>query len=227
MKFFKSVFLLLSAVLVFNFGAFAQSSNEQWTQKKVARWYKSREWANGISLKADKSVNQVEFAKQYHKNQAYWDLAFKWIRDNNLETVAPGKYMLDGTNVTVNVTDAPSTKPFEETKWEGHCKYVDIQYIVRGKEKMGIAPISKARVVTPYDAVKDNGFYNFADADSKYVVAKPGTFLIFFPSDAHRPNVKVDGYDTVRKIVFKIKADTSVDPVQRQDAETKQLQKQK
>ncbi|MDD4921467.1 MAG: YhcH/YjgK/YiaL family protein [Bacteroidales bacterium] len=227
MKIFKSVILLLSAVFIFNLSAQALSSNEQWTQKKASKWFKSREWANGMSLKADKSVNQLEFAKQYHKNKASWDLAFKWLKDNNPETVAPGKYVLDGTNVTVNVTDAASTMAFEKTKWEGHCKYIDIQYIARGKEKMGIAPIAKAVVVTPYNPANDCGFYNIAESDSKYIVAKPGTFLIFFPSDAHRPNIKVDGNDQVKKIVFKIKADTTVDPLQRQGTENKQLKNKK
>jgi len=224
MKNLKTALLLFSAIFLFHINASAQSPDNDWTQKKALKWFKGGEWTNGMSLKVDRSVNLVEFARQYHKNKAYWDLVFKWLRDNDPATVAPGKYVLDSMNVTVNVTDAPSTKAFEKTSWEGHSKYIDLQYIARGKEKMGIAPISKAIVSKPYNAKNDNGVYYIAEADSKYVVAKPGTFLLFFPSDAHRPNIKVKGYNQVKKIVFKIKAYTTEDPQKREDAETKLLQ---
>lgn len=221
MKYPKQTCLILFSVLVFSMNLLARCPNENWTQKKAVKWFKSREWAGGMTLKADRSVDKVEFAKQYHKNKRSWDLVFKWLEENDPETVAPGKYIIDSMNVTVNVTDAPSTKPLEETKWEGHCQYIDLQYIARGKERMGIAPMSKALVVKPYNASRDNGLYQVAETDSKYIVAQPGTFLIFFPSDAHRPNIRVNGYDTVKKIVFKIKADTSVDPDKCRETETK------
>ena len=219
----KKASALLFLAIISVFSVMARTSGENWNKKNSAKWFKSYEWANGIKLKADKSVDQVEFAKQYHANKAYWDLAFAWLRDNDPETVSVGKYVLDSlNNVIVTVTEKASTRDFDKTKWEGHCKYIDLQYIAKGKEKMGIAPIAKAAVSTPYNATKDNGFYTIPEADSKYRVAQPGTFLLFFTSDAHRPNIKVDGYDIVRKIVIKIKADTSVNPEERQARETKQ-----
>ena len=221
MKNLKTAFLLLSAVFLFHINTSAQSPDNGWTQKKALKWFKGGEWTNGMSLKVDKSVNLVEFAQQYQMNKAYWDLVFKWLKDNNPATVAPGKYILDSMNVIVNVTDAPSTKAFDKTVWEGHSKYIDLQYIARGKEKMGIAPFSEAIISKPYNAKNDIGLYKVADADSKYIVAKPGTFLLFFPSDAHRPNIKVKGYDQVKKIVFKIKTYTTEDPQKREESETK------
>jgi biofilm protein TabA len=226
MKHLKFTILIFS-VFVFNFCVLAQSSNENWTKNKASKWFNSYEWAHGMTLKASESVNQIEFAKQYHQNKPFWDLAFEWLKNTDLETIAVGKYVLDSSNVTVTVTEGSSTKDFDKTTWEGHGKYVDIQYIVKGKEKMGIAPIAKTTVAIPYDAIKDNGFYSVAEADSKYCVAQPGTFLIFFPSDAHRPNIKVEGYDTVRKIVFKIRAATSVDLLKRHETEVELLKSQK
>jgi YhcH/YjgK/YiaL family protein len=202
----KTSFLLLTAVFVCNGSTSAQT--ETWTKEKAAKWFEGREWANGLQLKAHESVNQQEFAKQYTKNKAYWDKAFAWLKNTKLETVAPGKYYIDTTNVFVTVTDGATTKAFQDTKWEAHRKYADIQYIVRGKEKMGIAPVAKATSVDqPYNETKDAGNYSFSDSDSKYYIDEPGTFLIFFPSDSHRPNIKVDGFDTVRKVVVKVKVD--------------------
>ena len=38
--------------------------------------------------------------------------------------------------------------------------------------------------------------------------AKPGTFFIFFPSDAHKPNITTGGNKPDKKIVIKVKAAT-------------------
>ncbi len=37
-------------------------------------------------------------------------------------------------------------------------------------------------------------------------LAEPGTFFIFTPEDAHRPGIKVDGFDTLKKVVIKVRA---------------------
>jgi biofilm protein TabA len=224
MKRITSICLLGTLSFVFSTVLFAAPPVDCWSKKDAMKWLNSREWAGGLTLQTDPSVNVVEFAKQYHLNKPAWDLAFAWLRENDLATVAVGKYVLDSANVTVTVTDGPSVRAFEKTKWEGHSQKIDLQYIVRGQEKMGIAPLSKAMVVVPYNAKKDNGFYSFKDEDSHYIVAQPGRFLLFFPSDAHRPNIKVEGCDTVKKIVFKIEAVTDECPDKRQAAEAAKIE---
>jgi len=194
---------LLFAILV-------QAANNSITygagNKQAKKWLNSRVWAGGVSLKAHPSANAVEFQREYLANKASWDKVFTWLKENDPETVAVGKYVLDSANVTFTVTEGPSVRAFEKTKWEAHQKFVDLQYIAKGKEKMGIGPMSKAKVLTPFDEKKDIGFYELEDADSKYIVAEPGTFLLFFPSDAHRPNIQIEGCDAVKKIVFKVKS---------------------
>jgi len=219
----KNHLLIFSFFLLLVMNAQAQNPKGNWTQKNAAKWFDSHDWAGGLALQADKSVDKVEFARQYHKNKPYWDLAFKWMKEHDLSTVATGKYVLDSMNVTVNVTEGPSTMAFEKTRWEGHGKYIDIQYIASGKEKMGIAPMAGSKIQIPYNASRDVGFYLVDEAKAKYVVAEPGKFLIFFPSDAHRPNIKVEGSETVKKVVFKIKADTNEDFDGRQENENKKL----
>jgi YhcH/YjgK/YiaL family protein len=183
----------------------AQKTVAPWTKRTASQWFEKGTWAGAMTLKADKSVNVLEFAEQYHRNKAAWDLVFDWLAKNDPETYPVGKYVLDSLNVLLTITDAPSVRPFEQTKWEAHCQKVDLQYIARGAEKMGIAPVAGAKVVMQYDGKKDVGFYQPNEKKAKYIVAKPGTFLLFFPSDAHRPNIQVEGCDTVRKIVFKIR----------------------
>jgi len=196
----------LSLILVLmNTESIAQTTETSTFAKQSAdKWVKAGTWANGLKLKAHKSVNSIEFVEQYSKNKASWDKAFDFLKNTDLDTIKPGKYVLDGENVFVSVTEGP-TKTFETSKWEAHHKYIDIQYVIKGKEKMGIAPISAAKPITEFDDKKDVGFFNAVDQTSTYYVAKPGTFFIFFPSDAHRPSIKVKGFDSDKKLVVKIK----------------------
>ncbi len=207
---FNSLQVLFIIIFMCNNPILAQTStDETWTKEKAVKWLHESKWGNGLKLHVYDSVNALEFAKQYHANKSYWDKALAYLKNNNLDTLSPGKYPIDGDNVFASVT-INKPKVFEATKWEAHRKYIDIQYVIRGKEKMGVAPLSKTSVVEPYNETKDVGFYNVTDADSRFYIAVPGTYLIFFPQETHRPNIKIEGCDEDKKIVIKVRADEPV-----------------
>ncbi|WP_201979634.1 YhcH/YjgK/YiaL family protein [Hymenobacter rubidus] len=198
----KFGFLLLGlATLGLNACAQTPAASEAWTKKKAEKWFKSRAWANGLKLNVAESVDKVEFAKQYTANKAAWDKAFAYFRDTNLDQLAPGKYPVDGDVVFASVTENP-TKDFANTNWESHRKYIDLQYVVQGAEKIGVVPMAKATVTKPYEEARDAANYS---AEGKLYEAKPGTIYIFFPQDVHRPNIKADGFDKDKKLVIKVK----------------------
>ena len=189
---FGGSFLFMTAV--------AQNTNE-WTKNKSKKWFKEKEWLGGLELKPHKTVDVQEFARQYHLNKSYWDKAFAFLKNTDLNKIAKGKYPIDGENVYASVT-ADSSKNFDKTNWESHRKYIDIQYVINGEEKIGVYPVSKATVTKEYDDKKDAANYS---ADGKLYSATPGTFFIFFPSDAHRPNITPGGNKVVKKIVIKVR----------------------
>lgn len=193
---------LLAILLVFmtSSSVLAQKKTE-WTKKRAAKWVKSREWANGLNIQLSPATDNVEFAKQYHANKAYWDKAFAFMRDHNLAEMAPGKYVIDSANVVATITEAPS-KTFEKSAWESHRRFIDLQYVVKGEEKIGVSPISESKVIKPYDERKDGANY---EATGEYYIATPSAFFLFFPNDVHRPNILVPGFDTVKKLVIKIR----------------------
>ncbi|MDF2430577.1 MAG: hypothetical protein JWP44_208 [Mucilaginibacter sp.] len=199
---YKKTALVIACFVLTNVVLAQDTAKSAWNEKNAAKWLYSNEWEKGLNLNVSPGVNKIEFAAQYHRNKTEWDKAFAFMRDNDLAKLKPGKYIIDGDHVYATITEAPS-KTFEQSAWESHRKYVDLQYVIRGKEKIGVAPVSTAAVIKPYDATKDNANYN--NAEGKYYIAEPGTFYLFFPEDAHRPNIKVDGYDMVKKIVIKIR----------------------
>ena len=195
--------LLFLGIAALGFTARAQTAPtaETWTKKKAEKWFKSRVWANGLKLNVQESIDKVEFARQYNANKAVWDKAFAYFRDTNLDQLTPGKYPVDGENVFASVTDNP-TKEYDKTNWESHRKYIDMQYVVQGAEKIGVVALDKATVTKPYDEARDNANYS---AEGKLYEAKPGTIYIFFPNDVHRPNIKADGFDKDKKLVLKVR----------------------
>jgi YhcH/YjgK/YiaL family protein len=98
------------------------------------------------------------------------------------------------------------TKNEEDTKFEAHRKYIDIQHVIVGAEQMSITPIANRKEeLTAYDRVKDVEFMTVKETTS--YEATPDKFFIFFPSDIHRPSVKIGENKMVRKVVVKVRID--------------------
>ncbi|MDB5009741.1 MAG: hypothetical protein JWQ06_530 [Mucilaginibacter sp.] len=195
----KKMALLFALAMVTNH-LIAQTTDSVANIKKADKWVKSNAWAKDLKIKLHTPVNSVEFKKQYELNKTIWDKVFTFLDDSKLSTLAPGKYPIEGTGLFASITEAPSKK-FEDTKWESHRKVIDLQYIIIGKEKMGKAPVSTATVTQAYNSTKDVANYT---TEGTYAIATPMEFFLFFPDDAHRPSIIVDGYDTVKKLVIKI-----------------------
>jgi biofilm protein TabA len=182
----------------------AQLQNDGGDKQNVGKWYNSHNWLNGLQLTPHESINQQEFSRQYHKNKTWWDEAFQFIKTKDLANLKPGSYVIDSGNVIATVSEvAPKDK--EQVNWEAHRNFNDLQYIIRGKAKMGVTPISdpEAKVTVPYNDKADTE--TFADAGGKFYDAEPRTFFIFTPKDIHRPAFKVTGYDTIKKVVIKVR----------------------
>ncbi|MBS1600800.1 MAG: YhcH/YjgK/YiaL family protein [Bacteroidetes bacterium] len=193
---YSAIIYSIALLPAINFPCYAQQKAV--SENKITAWVDKKEWANGLNLSFHPSVNRDSFYVAYHRNPKLWDAAFAFLKNTNLQELKPGKYPIMGDLVFASVTEAPSHDK-EDVKWESHKNYVDLQYIIKGKEMIGVADTSKATIVKPYSPDVIN--YN---AEGKYYITEPDTFFLFFPNDAHRPTIKVEGYDIVKKIVIKI-----------------------
>lgn len=201
-RFFLMMFLFISAIALLANCTSSKSTKE--SMDKDSQWFQSKNWLNGLQLASHESINRQEFSKQYHKNKTWWDEAFNFLKTNNLADMKPGKYVIDSNNVIATITELnPNDK--DQVKWEAHRNFNDLQYIIKGKAEMGIASVSSPNSIVsiPYDPKTDNE--NFTVTGEKYYDAEPGTFFIFSPNEIHRPAFKVEGYDTIKKIVIKVR----------------------
>jgi biofilm protein TabA len=193
---------LIAAFSLITLNIYSQMvKSDTWTKEKAAQWMKNGAWKNAVSIKPHSSINPQEFAGQYHKNQELWDKAFLFLSRNDLGALAPGTYPIAGDDLYATISEYVP-KDFEESGWESHRRYIDLQSMITGKEKIGVASVSKAKLTEAYDEVKDIAHY---ETPGKYYLARPGDFFLFFPEDAHRPSIKYEGNATVRKLVIKIR----------------------
>jgi len=166
------------------------------------RWLQAGSWSNGFSWKPHASIDAATFRSQYAANKAYWDLAFSFLGQTDLSALPAGRHPIDGENVYASVTHNPS-RDLDSTEWEAHRDYIDIQAVIAGEELIGVHPVASAVLTKPYDAKRDVANYK---AEGTLHTARPGTFFIFFPTDAHRPNITPGGNRPVKKIVIKLRA---------------------
>ena len=200
---FRFTLLMLSLFLLPVSGVKAQAISTTGTDKTES-WFKKGDFLNGLKLQPHQSTDLREFARQYQGNKSGWDKAFAFMKDHNLDSLKTGKYVIDGENVFADITDN-SSSPLSEAKWHSHRQYSDIIYIIKGREMIGIAPIAGAPVIVPFNDKGDSQFYK-QDMKGAYYVSEPGTFFMFFPTDVHRPFIKVEGCNYVKRIRIKIKA---------------------
>jgi biofilm protein TabA len=196
--------MVLSGFLSF-FGCNNSSDPSGWSKSKIDKWFEGGKWLNGWDIKPDLSINRKEFAVSYFRNRERWNQAFLFLKNNDLSKFEVKRYDIDGDNLYAAVNEY-ITKNKENADFEAHKKYIDIQYIISGKEFIGVAPMAmKKEILVPYDATKDIEFFTVTDG-AEYN-ALPDRFFIFFPSDAHRPNLKDKENSLVRKVVVKVKVD--------------------
>ena len=96
------------------------------------------------------------------------------------------------------------TKKSEEISWEGHRKYIDIQYMLSGSEEMDVRNINLMKASIQYDEVNDFQFFNeIEENNSNPIKVNEDEFLVFFPKDIHKPCI--GNGNKVKKIVVKVK----------------------
>jgi len=186
-------------------GSKSASDPATWSNKQIDRWFTKKEWAEGWSVTPDGSINRREFAVSYFKNRERWEKAFKFLKNIDLTKLEVKRYDIDGDNLFATVSEYMS-KNEESAKFEAHRKYIDIQYVISGKEIINCAPLTTVKeVIVTYDATKDIEFVTVSKVVNYQ--ATPSNFFIFFPGDAHRPGLKDGVNSMVRKIVVKVKVD--------------------
>jgi YhcH/YjgK/YiaL family protein len=126
-------------------------------------------------------------------------LAFNYIQQTDLLALDVGRYEMEGASMYVMVQEYV-TKPKDQGRWETHRRYIDLQYIIRGTERIGYAHLSRLAPGV-YDADKD---FLALSGEGDFLTLTEGCFMLLLPEDAHMPGIAVDAPGIVKKAVVKI-----------------------
>ena len=120
------------------------------------------------------------------------------LKSDFLETVGTQRLELEGEALYVTRFDVTSSAD-EARLFEYHRRYLDLFVCVRGHERVDLA---SPEALTLREQ-KDDYWGGSAAAEQSLLLA-PGSFLVLFPGDAHRPGMAVERPEQLSRIVFKI-----------------------
>jgi len=138
---------------------------------------------------------------------AYLDLhhrlkpAFAWLEAQDWSRVPDGRQAIEGEDLFA-ITETGTTFAPAARRFESHRRYLDIQYVISGGERMGWCPA--AGMASGEQAGPDLWFHPEPSA-SHLVTVTPGCFAIFRPLEGHKPCcLLADASAPFRKCVVKV-----------------------
>lgn len=145
-------------------------------------------------------VANLSNKSEYYGIHPELDKALDCLTPEFLANAATEKTLLDGENLFVTKFHL-QTVPIEETFFESHEKYLDIQVVIDGRERVDIAHPN-----TLHQTQHEGDFWGYQGEGEQSVILKPGNFLVVFPGDAHRLKIAVgQPGESFTRVVFKVK----------------------
>jgi len=137
-------------------------------------------------------------AKYENVNPLFKDVV-AFIRDHDLNALEPGKHLIKGKDLFVNIAIAKGRTP-DAAVLETHVEMIDIQIPLDGAETYGYTPL-RALPEAEYNAEKD--ITKYEGMAQSFIECQPGMFAIFFPQDGHAPCITMA--PEIKKAIFKVK----------------------
>ena len=128
--------------------------------------------------------------------------ALDYLANTDFDVLEDGRHEIEGDGIYALLMSY-ETEPQSVRSFEAHRKYVDIQFILSGREIIYWAPLEELAPAGEYDDGKDIIF--LAGDPRARLQLTPGSFVVFHPEDGHKPNCAWDGPEPVRKVVVKVR----------------------
>ena len=138
-------------------------------------------------------------AGQYMGIHPRLDVALRLLNEDFLSAVGTTRQSIEGDALYVTRFDV-QTSTDENRLFEYHRQYLDIFTLASGCERVDIATPAKLTVTDQHD-----DYWGCSGKPEQSVILTPGSFLVLFPGDAHRPGMAAAAPEDIGRIVFKIK----------------------
>ena len=105
------------------------------------------------------------------------------IKNVDTKTLDETYYITDEIYANIQTCNP---KPKKDQVLEKHKRYIDLQLVISGKERIGWKFFDKTfKVLKKYNAKNDIAFYS--NKPDTFINLKKSEFAIFFPEDTHAP----------------------------------------
>ena len=140
--------------------------------------------------------DKIENFEKYVSAHAGFKTVAEFMKNNDLLALATGKTPV---NDKVFFNRQSYLGKADSNKYESHIKYIDVQIVLKGREKIKYS--AKQPVITE---TNEKDVY-FTEADADCVMELENSFAVFFPNELHAPGIGVND-EQVEKIIFKVLA---------------------
>ncbi|MDD5598954.1 MAG: YhcH/YjgK/YiaL family protein [Victivallaceae bacterium] len=150
----------------------------------------------------DSCKNWADYA--YGKKEV-WTAAFEFVASLKPDC-ENGRYEIMGDE-SFALVQSYDTREIAQGKLEAHRKFIDIQTLLSGSERMFYGVPGILELSDEYNPDNDAAFYKYDAGKTLEYVLTPGVFTIFFPEEGHMPGISLkSGTVPVKKVVIKIAA---------------------
>lgn len=129
--------------------------------------------------------------------------AIEYIKKLEITTLSVGNFRVN--DYFHYIVQEYETKPIEKCRFESHQKYIDVQYIVSGEERMDVANVALLSIEKEYDKENDIIFWKVPRSKVMQVILKENSYIVLYPNDAYRGAVAESKSCIVKKIVGKVR----------------------
>ena len=140
--------------------------------------------------------DKLENFEKYVSAHPEFKTVAEFIKNNDLLAIPTGKTPIND-KVFFN-RQSYLGKP-DSNKYESHIKYIDVQVVMKGREKIKYSAIQPT-----ITEVNEKDVY-FTETDADCVMELENSFAVFFPGELHAPGIGVND-EQVEKIIFKVMA---------------------
>jgi YhcH/YjgK/YiaL family protein len=128
-------------------------------------------------------IQHRDFYRQFGPRLAR---ALEYLANTDFSKAPDGKHDIESPHMFALV-QRYKPRPVDKIAWEAHRRYIDVQYIAVGTERMGYAPLREHIAVREaYDPERDVAFF---DANGDLFTVSAGFFVVFAPWDVHAPGL--------------------------------------
>jgi biofilm protein TabA len=128
--------------------------------------------------------------------------ALDYLSKTDFTGMADRRQAIDGDEIYALLMTYNS-EPETVRSFEAHRRYIDVQFILAGRETIFWVPTEELAATGDYSDEKDIVFLS-GEARARLQLT-PGSFAVFYPEDAHKPNCAWDAPERVRKVVVKVR----------------------